>query len=61
MERITLHSAHSGFRETVTVRQCTPCGLKYTNGVKFTSVLALAGQSRKRWLEAVQNSAAPQP
>ena len=61
MERIALHSAHSGIRETATVRQCKPFGLKYTNGVEFTSVLALAGQSRKLRLEAVQNSAAPQP
>jgi len=54
MEHITLHSAHSCVRETSTFRQCKPRGLKYTNGVEFTSVSALARQSRKRWLEAVQ-------
>ena len=54
MEHITLYPAHSGVRETPTFRRCKPRRLKYTRGAEFSSVLALARQSRKRWIEAVQ-------
>jgi len=54
MEHITLYPAHSGVRETPTFRRCKPRRLKYTHGAEFSSVLARARQSRKRWIEAVQ-------
>ncbi len=61
MEHITLHSAHSGVRETPRFRQWKPRGLKYTNGVEFNSVVAPARQSRKPRLEEMQTVGGPQP
>lgn len=51
---ITLHSERYGSLGSATVRHCVRHTLKYSIGVEFTSVLALAGQGRKRWLEEIQ-------
>jgi hypothetical protein len=58
---INLHSARYGSLGSASVRHCVRQALKFSIGVEFTSLLALASQGRKRCLDELQPQAESRP
>jgi PilZ domain-containing protein len=54
---VTLQSPRYGGLGTASVRHCVRRALKYSVGLEFTSLLALAGSGRKRCLDEIQSAA----